>query len=169
MLSYAAKLGATSARFPASVLKVLAHQKIHHCAWLLSGKLRFVPKEHPERLLLGVGVPARHLYASCIQPIGIAALDEVGPVVAHLAGQIIVLAHKGPPALGEGLKEEPQIYRMKRAWVIRARYFSVEVVVVKWKPRSDFSIGQGGNTHGVFNGVHRRLLHRFLQAGVIPV
>ena len=55
-------------------------------------------------IVLGDGRPLGKAFA-----VGVAGLGEVGPVVAHLAGQIEVVSVKGSPALHQCLELEPEV------------------------------------------------------------
>ena len=71
--------------------------------------------------------------------------------------------HKGAPALGEGLEEEPQIHRMEGARIVWAGYFSIEV-------GSERAPGPVSANNGWLSarrsGVNSGLFHRFRKAEV---
>ena len=59
--------------------------------------------------LRGDRIPVRHRSAVSIIAVGISGLCEVGPVVAHLSGKIIVMTVEGPPAFVQRFEGEPEL------------------------------------------------------------
>ena len=126
-------------------------------------RLGTVAENHPGGISIVQRRPQGQRLALAVRAVGIAGADEIDPVVAHVPRQVVVLAGEGPPALGQGLEEEPQVHGMEGAHVIPAGDLRIEVVVVQGL------VGAGGDVHLArrtqrqLNGADGNLLLDFLQ------
>ena len=93
-------------------------------------QLRLVPEEHDLLILRRVGLPALHGAAVGVGAVGVAAAGEIRPVIAHLPGQVVVLAGEGPPAFRQGLEGKPQVRGMEGPRIVPAGDLRVEAVEI---------------------------------------
>ena len=112
-------------------LEILSHEELHHIAGLFPGKLSLIRELHAVRCLWRIGLPPRQVLSRRILAVRISGTNEVRPVIAHLAGQIVMFADERPPAFGKGLEEKPEIHRVERSRVIPAWDFRIEIVIVQ--------------------------------------
>lgn len=61
-------------------------QEAYKLAVAVHGDASLFYKAHAGVVIIGIGFPAGHRSAVSVGAVGVAGLDEVAPVVAHLAG-----------------------------------------------------------------------------------
>src|SRR5579875_2372739 len=135
------------------LLKVRLHEKLHKRTWLLSDKFGLVAEYHGVRRIGCAGIPVWQILTRHIFPIWISRTDEVGPIITHLASQVVMFADKRPPTLSQSLEEKPQINRMKGPWLIPPRNFRIEYVIVQWLLRLPVATGLYGGADSKLQGM----------------
>ena len=88
-----------------------------------------IPKIHSLGAIFRIGCPDRHRRAVVIGAVGIAGFGKIGPVVADLSGQVVVLSPEGTPAFCQSLKYKPELGGMEGTAVV-SRHFGIEAIQI---------------------------------------
>ncbi len=93
------------------------------------GAVNIILEEHDVPVSLKEFFPFGHGLTIGVASVGVSVLCKVGPVVAHLAAEVVMMSVEGSPALHEGFECEPQLAGMEGSCVVTGDGGSELVVV----------------------------------------